>query len=73
MTTPHTANDNIIENDIMSDTELSEPENYDDETSELVNIINISENFSSVHQSLLLRIPTERFLENLMIFNFITI
>ena len=51
MTTSHAGNDNIIENDI-SDTELSEPENdlvdenSDDETRELVNDINISENFS---------------------------
>ena len=55
MTTSHTGNDNIIENDI-SDTELSEPENdmvdenSDDETRELVNDINISENFSERSQ-----------------------
>ena len=55
MTTSHTDNDNIIENDI-SDTELSEPENdlldenSDDETRELVNDINISENFSERSQ-----------------------
>ena len=55
MTTSHTGNDNIIENDI-SDTELSEPENNlvdensDDETRELVNDINISENFSECSQ-----------------------
>ena len=55
MTTSHTGNDNIIEND-TSDTELSEPENdlvdenSDDETRELVNDINISENFSERSQ-----------------------
>ena len=55
MTTSHIGNDNIIENDI-SDTELSEPENdlvdenSDDETRELVNDINISENFSERSQ-----------------------
>ena len=55
MTTSHTGNDNIIENDI-SDTELSEPENdlldenSDDETRELVNDINISENFTERSQ-----------------------
>ena len=55
MTTSHIGNDNIIENDI-SDTELSEPENdlvdenSDDETRELINDINISENFSERSQ-----------------------
>ena len=55
MTTSHTGNDNIIENDI-SDIELSEPENdlldenSDDETRELVNDINISEIFSERSQ-----------------------
>ena len=55
MTTSHTGNDNIIENDI-SDTELSEPENdlvyenSNDETRELVNDINISENLSERSQ-----------------------
>ena len=55
MTTSHTGNDNIIENDI-SDTELSEPENdlldenSDYETRELVNDINISEIFSEHSQ-----------------------
>ena len=52
ITTSHTGNDNIIENYIISDTELSEPENdfpdenSDDETRELVNDIDITENFS---------------------------